>query len=128
MSIVTDEDLRAFFASEPIEVLRIRGLIDSGDALYLGQVAIDHRAPRWGFGMWGGLSKGARFYARPLDEDATGVAGMVIIFRQFDRSRFSEEPSEMFAGWVPLEAVAEAEAWIAEMNARIDAHLRAPGG
>ena len=123
MSRLTDEDLRIFFRSQPIDVFHITGLVDSGDALYLGQVAIDHARPSWGFGMWGGLSDTARFYMHALDAEATGVTGFAIIFRQFDHSRFSDEPSEMFAGWVRSEQALEAEGWITEMNARIAAHL-----
>lgn len=125
MPPITDEDLRVFFRTEPVSVFKIEGLVDSGDALYIGQVAIDHHTPRWGFGMWGKLSDSARFYMRELDTEATGHAGFAIIFRQFDRSRYSEEPSEMLAGWVEPEREREACEWIAELNARIQALLAA---
>ena len=116
MAEITTKAVADFFGREPAKAFGIEGIVDSGDALYLGQVALDKLEPRSRYGYWFQLSDTARFRTLEFSHDEVGEDGLAIIFRQFDSSQYQDAPEEHFAGWVPRDKTAEAERWLETMT------------
>ena len=117
MPRITSQDLREFLQKEPADFYLLQGIEETDDAWYLGQLGVSKIHPSWRFGYWGALSDSARCYIIPLSTEDTGSSeGFAGIFRQFDQSKYSSDPSEMFAGWVRAQDEASLVAWVAEMN------------
>ena len=119
MGAITDETLHEFFKREPPGAFLIQGISETTDARYLGQVGLHNTDPVCRFGYWFKLHDQARLYTRTYSNDTAGIGGLVIIFRQFDRARFADEPSEMLAGWVTAEHASDAVRWVTVFNAHI---------
>ena len=119
MGQITDETLHEFFKREPPGAFLIQGISETTDARYLGQVGLHNSDPVCRFGYWFKLHDQARFYTRAYSNESAGIAGVVIVFRQFDRSRLEDEPSEMVAGWVTAEHASDAAQWVAVFNEHI---------
>ena len=120
---ITTPDLRSFFAREPAAAFVIEGLVHSADAAYLGQVAIHDRDAAFRMGWWGTLSPTSQFRLLPFTADEVGFDGVAVLFRQFESSKYKDHPVDYLAGWVPVEMLARAQAWVDDMNARIAARL-----
>ena len=117
MPRITAQDLREFLSEEPVSFYLLQGIEETDDAWYLGQLGVSKVHPSWRFGYWGALSDSARCHVIPLSAKDTGLGdGHAAIFRQFDQSKFSPEPSEMFAGWVRSVDEAKLAEWTGEMN------------
>jgi hypothetical protein len=114
-----DKESMAHVHSPPVKWPRIEGVSHTSDARYLGQLGLHNSDPVCRFGFWFQLHDQARIYTRSFSSSEAGVDGVVLIFRQFDRSRFEDEPSEMLAGWVSSEKASYAEEWVTEFNAHI---------
>ena len=119
MAAITDETLHTFFQREPKNAFRIEGISHTSDARYLGQLGLHNSDPVCRFGFWFQLHDQARIYTRSFSSSEAGVDGVVLIFRQFDRSRLEDEPSEMLAGWVTAEHASDAAQWVAVFNEHI---------
>ncbi len=120
MPEMTPDELVRFFHEEPVEALKIDGLVETEDTRYLGAVGLSLKQPLFssilGFNFSGVLSDSARFWVQPLREDVEGRDGLAAIFRQFDSSKYQSTPEDLVAGWVPPERALQLEAWVAEMN------------
>lgn len=115
--LITADFLRRFLAGEPAAFYLLDGITETDDHWYLGQSGIAKLRPSWRFGYGGTLSDSGRFYLIPLTAEDTGLEpGFACVFRQFDRSKYSETPAEYFAGWVRSSELPALEGWIAEMN------------
>ena len=119
MAAITDDILHKFFEKEPKNAFRIEEISYTTDARYLGQIGLHNSDPVCRFGFWFKLHDQARIYTRAFSSSEAEVDGLVVIFRQFDRSRFQDEPSEMLAGWVSSDKYSDAAEWVAEFNAHI---------
>ena len=62
------------------------------------------------------LSDSARFYVVPVTKEVHGQVGLVVVFRQFERSIYQDHPEDLPAGWVPLDDEAQVTVWVQQMN------------
>jgi hypothetical protein len=121
--VVTPERLKDFFEREPAAAFVIEGIVETEDTWYVGQVGIHKLQPLYRFAYFGQLSPSSSLHTVPFEQDEVGFAGIAIVFHQFDSSKYSDVPSEEFAGWVPVAMRERAEAWVKEGNERIREHL-----
>ena len=120
----TFETIARFLAKEPSDHYRIDRLQDAGDALWLGQFALCTNVPGFRFGYSFELSDSGRLYLLDLPaSERSAITGVAAIYRQFDRSRYQDEPSEYFAGWVPPEERESLREWCRTLNALTDQML-----
>jgi len=123
MPPITKVELKRFFEEEPMEVFLLDGVVDAVDAWYLGQFGIQKGSPRYNYGFVCLLADTAQLYTVDLDPDETGTEGTAVIFREWDSSPRSTQPSEMFVGWVRPERRGELEQWLSEMRSHLAAAL-----
>lgn len=115
--------LTRFFTKEPAAAFLIEGTAETGDSHYLGQIGIHKRNDTFRMGYFFKLSESSRFWMLPMSDEDVGFDGLAILFRQFDSSRFQEEPQDYLAGWVPLAMAPRAEEWVETFNGYVQEHL-----
>jgi hypothetical protein len=123
MSEMTSQELARFFREGPANALRIEGIVETGDARYLGAVGLSLRHPVFnetlGFPSGGFLSDDSRFFLWPIQQSTEGQDGVAAIFRQFESSKYQASPEDLLAGWVPPEDAPKLEEWVADMNQQL---------
>jgi len=126
MPELTPERLVSFFADDESAAFRLdltNGLVETDDSRYLGAVGLARAIPQFhsihGFNFSGILSDSARFYVVPVTRAVEGRDGAVIVFRQFDRSKYQDFPEDLIAGWGPPEALAALTDAVAFMNGEV---------
>jgi hypothetical protein len=84
-------------------------------------VHIDKRPPYYSDGFEHRLEPSAHFYKRRFDFADLNKAGWAIVFQTLppDEDSTSERTAEYFAAWVPPDREADADRWIAFLNAEI---------
>jgi hypothetical protein len=123
MGQLTEEVLRQFFADPASRALHIERLTETEDSRYLGAIGLSRRQPLFhsilGFNFSGVLSDSARFYLVPTRAEVEGKDAVVVVFRQFDRSRYQDSPEDLVAGWGTAEEAPLLEAHVDFMNGEV---------
>ncbi len=123
MAEATDESLTDFLENGPVNAYQLKGIVDTGNAHYLGAIGLSKKFSVFhcmdGFAFSGELSPDSRFVLRNVARGGNSLDVVVALFRQFDRSKYSEVPEDLIAGWVPANQRAQVQTWIDEMNEHI---------
>lgn len=121
---ITDKSLKTLLQiMDPIDRLH-----ETGDAWGFGQsLRIDRRWAKYSDGFNWDLRPESHFYKRRFDFPDMGTKGCAIIFQAFPPIDPPAQRSEYFAGWVPLDREADADQWIAFLNAEIRDRLVTAG-
>lgn len=121
---VTDDVIRTLISSagrrDPLE-----GLHENGSEWGLGTFGILKHGAGYSDGWGHSLRPESRFYKRWFEFPDLDKRGWAIIFRIFDPVGEPAHQYESFPGWVPADRAAEADEWIAFLNARIAERLSA---
>jgi len=117
---MTDDQLRQRMATHHERPLL--GIQENEDHRWFdGNPRFEKRSPTYGVGWWFHMDERARFLKRWFDFPDLGKRGWAIIFQDFPPPG---PDCEWFLGWVPPEREAEADGWIAFMNAETQRLLR----
>lgn len=113
MSEVDRERLRAL-AAEPgaLEELELDGPDETAETWQLGNVAIEHDAPRFRFGYTAPLTDRSHFRKLPFDLPEQGRRGIAAVLHV-------DGDHEYLAGWVPPDREVDLEAWLAFLNGHL---------
>lgn len=105
MGELTPEALRAFLTDPAAEASRIAQVVETEDSRYLGAVGLSRVHPLFhcilGFSFSGAISESARFRLVRATAAGEGRDAVVVVFRQFERSRYQDAPEDLVAGWAP---------------------------
>ena len=116
---ITPDRIRTWLKLRPAPLAGIRET--TNERTFDGSPRFDKRRPQFSTGFWTGLDERARFLKRWFDFPDLGKRGWSIIFQDFPPPG---PDCEWFLGWVPPEREAEADGWIAFMNAETQRLLR----
>lgn len=128
MGIATKKTLLEFLHHRDANILKLQGIQQTDDSIYLGAVGLSLLRPVFhiimGFACSGGLSPDAAFRVETVTWPDPAHTALVVVFRQFESSVYEDTPEDIIVGWVPATEADDLAIWLERMTTQLTVLLR----